>query len=71
MPSSMRITAIDTYIAGNPWKNWGFVTVETDEGITGVGEGTVNCFGKTTEAAVRRAVAQVDSTWNLRASAGR
>ena len=48
----MKITKVNTHVVGNPWKNWGFVTVETDEGITGVGEGTVNCFGKTTQAAV-------------------
>lgn len=49
----MRITDIKTHVVGNPWKNWLFVTVETDEGITGVGEGTVNYFGRTTESAVR------------------
>jgi galactonate dehydratase len=49
----MKITNIRTHIVGNPWKNWVFVTVETDEGITGVGEGTVNAFGKTTETAVQ------------------
>jgi galactonate dehydratase len=48
----MRITAIDTYIAGNPWKNWLFAKVSTDEGIYGVGEGTLNYFGKTVESAV-------------------
>src|SRR6476646_8300200 len=48
----MRITAIDTYIAGNPWKNWLFAKVSTDEGIHGVGEGTLNYFGKTVEAAI-------------------
>ena len=48
----MKITAVKTHVVGNPWKNWVFVTVETDAGITGVGEGTVNCFGRTTEAAV-------------------
>src|ERR1019366_4084068 len=48
----MRITAIDTYIAGNPWKNWVFAKVSTDEGIHGVGEGTLNCFGKTVETAI-------------------
>jgi galactonate dehydratase len=49
----MRITNIETHIVGNPWKNWVFVLVETDEGIIGVGEGSVNVFGKTTEQAVR------------------
>ncbi len=48
----MRITAIDTYIAGNPWKNWLFAKVSTDEGIHGVGEGTLNYFAKTIEAAI-------------------
>ena len=48
----MRITAIDTFIAGNPWKNWLFVKVSTDEGVHGAGEGTLNAFGKTVEAAV-------------------
>lgn len=48
----MKITTIETYIAGNPWKNWLFVKVETDEGIHGVGEGTLNGFAKTVEAAI-------------------
>ena len=48
----MRITAIDTYIAGNPWKNWLFAKVSTDEGIHGVGEGTLNYFAKTIETAI-------------------
>jgi len=48
----MRITNVTTHVVGNPWKNWVFVLVETDEGIVGVGEGTVNCFGKTTEQAI-------------------
>lgn len=48
----MRITEVETYIAGNPWKNWVFCRISTDEGITGIGEGTVNGFAKTTEAAI-------------------
>lgn len=48
----MRITTIETHIAGNPWKNWLFVVVRTDEGLHGVGEGTINGFTKTTAAAV-------------------
>jgi galactonate dehydratase len=49
----MKITAIDTYIAGNPWKNWLFAKVSTDEGIHGIGEGTLNYFGKTVESAIQ------------------
>ena len=48
----MKITAIDTFIAGNPWKNWLFARVSTDEGTYGVGEGTLNYFGRTVEAAI-------------------
>ncbi|MCC6444997.1 MAG: mandelate racemase/muconate lactonizing enzyme family protein [Armatimonadetes bacterium] len=48
----MKITKCDTYLCGNPWKNWLFTRLETDEGIHGVGEGTLNGFGKTVEAAV-------------------
>lgn len=39
-------------MAGNPWKNWLFCRVSTDEGITGIGEGTVNGFARTTETAI-------------------
>lgn len=48
----MKITDVRTYIVGNPWKNWLFVEVKTDEGISGIGEGTLNGFCKTVEAAV-------------------
>ena len=48
----MKITDVKTYLVGNPWKNWLFTRVETDDGIHGVGEGTCNAFGKTVEAAV-------------------
>ncbi len=36
----MRITAIKTFVVGNPWKNWIFVRLLTDEGLTGLGEAT-------------------------------
>jgi galactonate dehydratase len=48
----MKIVSVDTYIAGNPWKNWLFAKVQTDEGIYGIGEGTANFFAKTVEAAI-------------------
>src|SRR5262245_58057779 len=48
----MKITAIDTVVVGAGWKNWVFVQVSTDEGITGLGEGTLNGFARTIEAAV-------------------
>lgn len=48
----MKITEISTYLVGNPWKNWLFVRVATDEGITGVGEGSLNYFARTVECAI-------------------
>ncbi|MFC5746175.1 mandelate racemase/muconate lactonizing enzyme family protein [Actinomadura rugatobispora] len=34
----MRITKIGTHVVGTPWRNLTYVTVHTDEGLTGVGE---------------------------------
>ena len=48
----MQIVAIETYLVGNPWKNWLFARVLTDEGICGVGEGSLNYFAKTVETAI-------------------
>jgi galactonate dehydratase len=48
----VRITGIETFIAGNPWKNWVFARVNTDEGLHGIGEGTLNYFGRTVETAI-------------------
>lgn len=48
----MKITKIRTYIAGNDWKNWLFVKVETDAGIYGIGESTLNGYTKTVETAI-------------------
>ena len=36
----MKITELKTFVVGNPWKNWVFVKLETDEGISGLGEAT-------------------------------
>ena len=35
-----------------PWKNWLLVEVHTDEGISGIGEATVNAFARTVETAI-------------------
>jgi galactonate dehydratase len=48
----MKITGIETFTVGAGWKNWLFVRVETDAGIHGVGEGTLNGFIATTETGV-------------------
>ena len=49
----MEITSIETRAVSAGWKNWLLVKVHTDSGIHGIGEGTLNGFIRTTEAAVR------------------
>ncbi len=49
----MKITRIETITVGAGWKNFLFVHVHTDTGLVGLGEGTLNGFIKTTEAAVQ------------------
>jgi galactonate dehydratase len=48
----VKIVDIQTYPVGAGWKNWLFVRVDTDEGLHGIGEATLNGFGRTCEAAV-------------------
>ncbi len=48
----MRISEVRTFVVGNPWKNWVFVKVHTDEGLTGLGEATGGFSTKPNEAAV-------------------
>jgi len=48
----MKITDIKTFIVGNPWKNWLFVKVYTDEDITGLGEATRGLTTKPVEGDV-------------------
>jgi galactonate dehydratase len=48
----VKITRVEPILVGAGWKNWLFVRVHADNGAYGVGEGTLNGFGKTTEAAV-------------------
>ncbi len=49
----MKITQVQTFVVGNPWKNWLFVKVHTDEGLAGVGEATSGMSTKPHEAAVQ------------------
>ncbi len=51
----MKIVLIETYLVGNPWKNWLFTRVQTDESVSGVGEGSLNYFTKTVETRGSRA----------------
>lgn len=49
----MKITQVQTFIVGNPWKNWVFIKVHTDEGINGVGEATGSLSATPDEAQVQ------------------
>jgi galactonate dehydratase len=49
----MQITALKTFLVGNPWKNWVFVKLETDAGISGLGEATAGLSAKPAEAGLR------------------
>lgn len=48
----MKITDIETILVGNPWKNWVFVKVYTDEGLVGLGEATSGLNTKPSQAQV-------------------
>ena len=48
----LKITDIETFVVGNPWKNWVFVKLHTNEGIYGIGEATAHRKAKMMEAAV-------------------
>ena len=48
----MRISSMETRVAGVPGRNWTFVYVHTDEGITGIGEATCEWHEKAVIAAM-------------------
>jgi galactonate dehydratase len=48
----MRIVDVETHLVGNPWKNWLFLRLLTDEGIVGIGEGSLGHLSKTVETAI-------------------
>ena len=48
----MRVTEVKTFLVGGSWRNWLIVKIETDAGIHGVGEATLEGKSKTVESAV-------------------
>ena len=48
----MRVTEVKTFLVGGSWRNWLIVKIETDAGIHGVGEATLEGKSKTVEGAV-------------------
>jgi galactonate dehydratase len=50
---NMKIVDLKTFIVGNPWKNWVFCKIYTDEGVEGLGEATGGLATLPIEAALR------------------
>ena len=48
----MRITALKSFLIGGSWRNWLIVKIETDAGVHGLGEATLEGKSKTVETAV-------------------
>jgi galactonate dehydratase len=48
----VKITEVKTFVVGNPWKNWVFLKLNTDAGLSGWGEATGGLETKPLEAQV-------------------
>ena len=48
----MKITSVKTFVVGGAWRNWVIVKLETDDGIDGFGEATLEGKAATVNAAV-------------------
>src|ERR1700752_1101815 len=53
-----RITKVTTYVVGARWRNFVFAHVETDEGISGIGEGSLEDQPKAVEAGIEQLTAR-------------
>lgn len=49
---SGKILEYQTTIVGNPWKNWCFLKLITEEGVEGFGEASLNGFARTVEVSI-------------------
>jgi galactonate dehydratase len=48
----MKIARVQSYLVGHEWMNWLFVRVETDDGLEGIGEGSLNGLAGTVATAI-------------------
>jgi galactonate dehydratase len=48
----MKIARIRTLVVGNPWKNWIYVLIDTDDGLQGISEATGGLMTRPIEAAI-------------------
>ena len=53
MKERLYITGLKTFLVGADWRNWAIVKIETDAGISGVGEGTLEGREQSVETAIR------------------
>src|SRR4029079_7510548 len=53
-----RITRVTTYVVGMRWRNCVFAHVETDDGISAIGEGSLEYQPKAVEAAIQQLTAR-------------
>jgi galactonate dehydratase len=53
-----RITKVSTYVVGARWRNFVFAHVTTDDGISGIGEGSLEYQPKAVEAAIQQLTAR-------------
>ena len=70
----MKISKVRPLVMGTPWRNLTFVVVETDNGLTGVGEArminnTDALLGYLAEAAPRYVIGRIRSTGNRSSTA--
>jgi galactonate dehydratase len=53
-----RITKVTTFVVGMRWRNCVFAHIETDDGISGIGEGSLEYQPKAVEAAIQQLAAR-------------
>jgi galactonate dehydratase len=53
-PRDCRITSVKVYVVGMHWRNCVFALLQTDDGITGIGEGTPEHQPQAVAAAIRQ-----------------
>ena len=51
--SDIRISSVETFMVGREWNNLLLVRVHTDDGLSGIGEGTMQWQAPTVAAAVQ------------------
>jgi len=52
--TACRITKVTTFVVGMRWRNCVFAHIETDDGISGIGEGSLEYQPKAVEAAIQQ-----------------